>query len=321
MGFSIIRKTLAAAVMVAVTGTAAVSQASWPTQPVMLTVAFAAGGVTDGIARQLAVDMAKRLGGEVIVENKGGAGGNIAGQFVARAKPDGYTLLFASSGPAAINKLIYPKMPYDPEKDLEPIVLVGIIPQIIVAKKTLPVENLREFVEYAKANPGKLAVGNSGMGTSAHITAALFAQQTGIKVTHVPYRGTAPLTNDLMGGQVDAGFPGFFPQTTNLKMLAVTSDERLKALPDVPTVKETGVADTVSGLWVGIMGPAGMPKEAVTRINEAVNGYLKSEAAQKVADALGMSILGGTPEEMKSYMASEVERLRPIVEKAGISRD
>ena len=321
MGFSIIQKTLAAAVMVAVTGTAAVSQASWPTQPVMLTVAFAAGGVTDGIARQLAVDMAKRLGGEVIVENKGGAGGNIAGQFVARAKPDGYTLLFASSGPAAINKLIYPKMPYDPEKDLEPIVLVGIIPQIIVAKKTLPVENLREFVEYAKANPGKLAVGNSGMGTSAHITAALFAQQTGIKVTHVPYRGTAPLTNDLMGGQVDAGFPGFFPQTTNLKMLAVTSDERLKALPDVPTVKETGVADTVSGLWVGIMGPAGMPKEAVTRINEAVNGYLKSEAAQKVADALGMSILGGTPEEMKSYMASEVERLRPIVEKAGISRD
>jgi len=319
MMLSIIKKSLAVAGIVAVAGTAASAQPTWPTRPISLTVAFAAGGVTDGIARQLAFDMSKRLGQEVIVENRGGAGGNIAAQFVARSKPDGYTLLFASSGPAAINKLIYKKMPFDPDKDLEPIVLIGIIPQIIVTRKDLPASNLREFVEYAKTQPGKLTVGNSGVGTSAHITAVLFAQQTGIDVTHVPYRGTAPLTNDLMGGQVDVGMPGFFPQTTNLKMLAVTAAERLKALPDVPTVIETGVSDTVSGLWVGIMGPTGLPKEVVERVNAAVNAYLKSDDAKKMTDALGMSILGGTPEEMKAYMEKEVNRLGPIIEKAGIA--
>lgn len=295
------------------------ARADWPTRPITMTVAFAAGGVTDGIARAIAIEIGKKLGTDVVVENKGGAGGNIAAHGVARSAPDGYALLFASSGPAAINTLIYKNMQFDPTKDLAPVVLVGLIPQIIVAKPQLPVSTLKEFVDYAKARPGQVMIGNSGNGTSAHITAVLFAQQTGLKVTHVPYRGTAPLTNDLMGGQIDAGFPGFFPQTTLLKMLAVTSDKRLEALPSVPTVVETGVADTVSGLWTGLMVPAGTPRDVIDRINRIVNDYLKTDEAKELASRLGMTILAGSPEHMRDYMAAEIKRLAPIIKDAGIT--
>lgn len=317
MTWTLCRRPLVAFLVLLMSGIAA--HAQWPNRPITMTVAFAAGGVTDGIARKLAAELAKQLGQDVIVENKGGAGGNIAAHAVARSAPDGYSLLFASSGPAAINKLIYKNMSFDPATDLVPIVLVGLIPQVIVAKQALPVKTLKEFVEYAKARPGQLLIGNSGTGTSAHITAVLFAQQTGMQVTHVPYRGTAPLTNDLMGGQIDAGFPGFFPQTTSLKMLAVTSAERLEALPDIPTVRETGVADMVSGLWTGVMAPAGLPRDIVERINRIVNEFLKTKDARDLAARLGMRIMGGTPEEMRDYMAAEIRRLGPIIKEAGIS--
>lgn len=306
---------LTAAVLLA----GAPARADWPTRPITMTVAFAAGGVTDGIARAIAAELGKKLGQDVVVENKGGAGGNIAAHGVARAAPDGYALLFASSGPAAINTLIYKTMPFDPTKDLAPVVLVGLIPQIIVAKSQLPVSTLKEFVAYTRARPGQVLIGNSGNGTSAHITAVLFAQQTGLKVTHVPYRGTAPLTNDLMGGQIDAGFPGFFPQTTQLKMLAVTSAERLNALPNVPTVIETGVAETVSGLWTGLMAPAGTPRDVIERVNRIVNDYLTTDAARELATRLGMTILAGSPEQMRDYMAAEIKRLAPIIKEAGIT--
>jgi tripartite-type tricarboxylate transporter receptor subunit TctC len=297
------------------------AQAQWPTRPVTMTVAFPAGGVTDGLARKIAAELAKQLGKDIVVENKGGAGGNIAANSVARATPDGYTILFASSGPAAINKLTYKHMPYDPETDLVPVALIGLIPQIVVTRKDLPITTLKDLVDYAKARPGKLLVGNSGNGTSAHIAAVVFARQTGIEVTHVPYRGTAPLANDLMGGQIDAGLPGFFPQTTNLKMLAVTSPERLDALPDVPTVLETGVADTVFGLWTGLMAPANTPRPIIDRINKVVNDYLKTDDARQFSTLIGMRILGGTPEAMKDYIAAEIRRLGPIIKDAGISID
>jgi tripartite-type tricarboxylate transporter receptor subunit TctC len=233
--------------------------------------------------------------------------------------PDGYSLLFASSGPAAFNKLIYKNLQFDPMKDLTPVVLVGLIPQIIAVKPNLPVSNLKDFVDRAKADPGKLTVGNSGIGTTAHIAAVLFTQQTGMKVTHIPYRGSAPLMNDIMGGQIDSGFLGFFPQTSSLKMLAVTSSDRLEALPAVPTVRETGVADTVSGLWMGLLAPAGTPREIVERINGIVNRYLQSDDAKQLTTRMGMRILGGTPEQMREYMAAEIKRLEPIVKEAGIT--
>jgi tripartite-type tricarboxylate transporter receptor subunit TctC len=295
--------------------------AEWPDRPITMTVAFAAGGVTDGVARKIAIELGKALNQDVIVENKGGAGGGIAAMGTVRAAPDGNSLLFASSGPAALNKLIYKKLAYDPEKDLTPIVLVGFVPQVIIAKAALPVNNLREFVAYAKKNQGKMTFGNSGIGTTSQIAAVWFARQTGIEATHVAYRGTAPLVNDIMGGQIDAGFPGFFPQTSSMKLLAVTSDKRLEALPEVPTVIETGVADITSGLWFGLMGPANLPRPIVERINHVVNDYLKTTDAKTLARTLGMSIMGGSPEDMKALAAHEIERLRPIVTDAKISVD
>ncbi|MBN8936597.1 MAG: tripartite tricarboxylate transporter substrate binding protein [Rhizobiales bacterium] len=302
-------------------GAAVPAAAQWPTRPITLTVAFAAGGVTDGVARKIAIELGKKLSGDVVVENKGGAGGGLAAMAVIRSAADGYSLLFASSGPAALNKLIYKKLAYDPQKDLTPIVLVGFIPQVIAAKPTLPVNNLKEFVEYAKKHQGKMTFGNSGIGTTSQIAAAWFSHDTGIQATHVAYRGTAPLVNDVMGGQIDAGFPGFFPQTTSLKLLAVTSDKRIEALPDVPTVKETGVADLTSGLWFGLMGPANLPRPIVDRINKIVNDYLATDEAKTIARTLGMRILGGTPEDMRDLAANEIKRLRPIVEEAKISVD
>jgi tripartite-type tricarboxylate transporter receptor subunit TctC len=302
-------------------GAAVPAAAQWPTRPITLTVAFAAGGVTDGVARKITIELGKKLSGDVVVENKGGAGGGLAAMAVIRSAADGYSLLFASSGPAALNKLIYKKLAYDPQKDLTPIVLVGFIPQVIAAKPTLPVNNLKEFVEYAKKRQGKMTFGNSGIGTTSQIAAAWFSHDTGIQATHVAYRGTAPLVNDVMGGQIDAGFPGFFPQTTSLKLLAVTSDKRIEALPDVPTVKETGVADLTSGLWFGLMGPANLPRPIVDRINKIVNDYLATDEAKTIARTLGMRILGGTPEDMRDLAANEIKRLRPIVEEAKISVD
>jgi tripartite-type tricarboxylate transporter receptor subunit TctC len=302
-------------------GAAVPAAAQWPTRPITLTVAFAAGGVTDGVARKIAIELGKKLSGDVVVENKGGAGGGLAAMAVIRSAADGYSLLFASSGPAALNKLIYKKLAYDPQKDLTPIVLVGFIPQVIAAKPTLPVNNLKEFVEYAKKHQGKMTFGNSGIGTTSQIAAAWFSHDTGIQATHVAYRGTAPLVNDVMGGQIDAGFPGFFPQTTSLKLLAVTSDKRIEALPDVPTVKETGVADLTSGLWFGLMGPANLPRPIVDRINKIVNDYLATDEAKTIARTVGKRILGGTPEDMRDLAANEIKRLRPIVEEAKISVD
>jgi tripartite-type tricarboxylate transporter receptor subunit TctC len=301
--------------------TACPAAAQWPNRPITLTVAFAAGGVTDGVARKIAAELGKSLSQDIVVENKGGAGGGLAAMATVRAAPDGYSLLFASSGPAALNKLIYKKLAYDPEKDLTPIVLVGFIPQVIAAKPTLPVSNLKEFVEYSKKNQGKMTFGNSGIGTTSQIAAVWFARATGIEATHVAYRGTAPLVNDVMGGQIDAGFPGFFPQTTSLKILAVTSDKRIEALPDVPTVLETGLADLTSGLWFGLMGPANLPRPIVDRINQIVNDYLKTDDAKAIAKVLGMRIMGGTPEAMRDLAANEIKRLRPIVEEAKISVD
>jgi tripartite-type tricarboxylate transporter receptor subunit TctC len=297
------------------------AQAQWPDRTITMTVAFAAGGVTDGIARQIGMEIAKQVHQDVVIENRGGAGGNIAAYGVSRAAPDGYSLLFASSGPAAINKLIYKSMSYDPTTALAPVALVALIPQVIVAKNDLPVSTLKGFVDYAKAHPGRVTIGNAGIGTGGHISAVLFARQTGIQVTHVPYRGTAPLTNDLMSGQIDAGFPGFFPQTMSLKTLAVTSAERLDALPSVPTVRETGVADTASGVWYGLLAPAGTPRPVVDRINAIVNAYLKTDSARQLAARLGMRILGGTPEQMRDFIAAELQHLGPIIRDAGISVD
>jgi len=313
-----LRPILTSALLLIATSGLATASGAWPTRPVTLVVPFAAGGPADGAARIIANELSERLKHNVVVENRGGGGGNIGAAAVARAEPDGYTFLFTTSGPGAMNKLTYKSLPYDPQKDLTPVVLVATIPQLIVASPKLKPRTLRDLVSYAKSNPGTLNVGNPGPGTFGHIAAVLFAQRAGIEITHVPYRGVGPLITDLMGSQVDIGFAGYVPAISGMRALAVTSKERIKILPDVPTAIETGAADVVSGTWYGILAPAGTPRVAVDTINRVVNDFVKSERGKKLGDPAGMLMLGGTPEDMEAFIASELKLWEPVIRAAKI---
>jgi tripartite-type tricarboxylate transporter receptor subunit TctC len=293
----------------------------WPSRPVTMVVTFAAGGPSDGVARLLASEMSEKLGQRVLVENRGGAGGNIGAASVAKSPADGYTFLMVSSGPGAVNKLIYRSLPYDPLTDFAPVVLVAHIPTVILASRALPVQDLKGLVAYAKLHPGKLSVGNPGYGTGGHIAAVLFADKAGIEVAHVPYRGVAPMLTDLLGGQIQMGFAGFVPQILNMKAVAVTSAERAKVLPDVPTVREALGLDVVAGVWYGLLAPAGTPRNVIDKVNAIVNGYLKSERGQKASQSLGMEPLAGSPEDMGAVMARDIERLGPVIRGANIHVD
>jgi tripartite-type tricarboxylate transporter receptor subunit TctC len=286
-----------------------------------MVVTFAAGGPSDGVARLIANELGEKLGQRVLVENKGGAGGNIGAASVAKAPADGYTLLMVSSGPGAVNKLIYRSLPYDPLTDFAPVVLVAHIPTVILASRTLPTANLKELVAYAKSNPGKLSVGNPGYGTGGHIAAVLFADKTAIQLTHVPYRGVAPMLTDLLSGQIQMGFAGFVPQIANMKAVAVTAAKRAAVLPDVPTVREALGIDVVAGVWYGLLVPAGTPRGVIDKVNAVVNGFFKTERGQKASKLLGMEPAGGTPEDMGKVMADDIERLGPIIRAANIHVD
>src|SRR5947209_3048314 len=220
---------------------------TWPARPVTLVVPFPAGGNADVLARALAAELSEKLGQQFIVDNRTGAGGNIGGAAVAKAAPDGYTLMFGTPGPIATNRLMYKSLPYDPEKDLTPVVLVARSPLIIAAHPAFPAKDLNELIAYARANPGKVNAGNPGNGTLGHITSELLQQHAGIKMTHVPYRGTTPLTTDLLGGQIDIALDfmsTYLPLVKDGKVraLGVTSSERVGELPGAMTVREAGFA-------------------------------------------------------------------------------
>jgi tripartite-type tricarboxylate transporter receptor subunit TctC len=296
-------KTLPLAAAVAAMLSSPAAAQSWPARPVTLVVPFAAGGSTDGVARVIAKELGDKLGQNFLVENRGGAAGNVAGAAVAKAPPDGYTLLLATTGPAAVNKLLYKSLSFDPGKDFTPIVLIGIVPQAIVVAPRMPVSTLKELIDYAKARPGKLNFGNSGVGTMAHISAVSLARATGIEVTHVTYRGGAQAMTDVIGGQIDVSFPAYVPSV---------------AAPNVPTVRETGVADIVAGSWFCIVAPAGVSGDVVQKINKVVNDFLKSKRAIDLFNDLGVTSLGGSPDDLKKYMAEETARWAPIVKAAHI---
>ena len=311
------RILIATAIAASISGPAAADD-GWPSRPLTFVVPFAAGGPTDGAARIIAKELSERLKQSVVVENRGGGGGNIGAAAVAKAEPDGYTFLFTSPGPGAMNKLTYKSLPYDPQSDLTPVILVTTIPQLIVASPKLKATSLKELVAFAKANPGKLNVGNPGPGTMGHIAAVLFARRTGIEITHVPYRGVGPLVTDLMGGQVDLGFAGYVPAIGSMKALAVTAEQRIEIMPEVPTVIETGIANIVSGTWYGIVAPAGTPRKAIDQVNRIVDDFVKSERGKRLGDPAGMLMLGGSPEDMEAFIAAELKLLEPVIDAAKI---
>lgn len=296
----------------------------WPSRPVTVILPFAAGGGTDLLARALAQDLGERFGQQFVVDNRAGAGGNLGAGAVAKAAPDGYTILFGTPGPLANNKLMYKDLSFDPEQAFMPIVLIAKSPLIIAAKASLPVKDLKELTAYAKANAGKLNVGIPGNGTLGHITSVLVQKELGISMTNVPYRGTALVVNDLLGGQVDLAMdfmPSYVPlvREGKIRALAVTTTQRSSDLPDVETVQDAGFRGFEATAWYALAAPAGTPNEIIDKLNAATNAFLKSPKGQDVLAKLGMQAVGGAATELKAFIASELQKWGPVVKEANIS--
>ena len=296
---------------------------TWPSRPVTLVVPFAAGVTGDIVARGLAQYLGDALGQPFVVENRGGAGGNLGGNIVAKAAPDGYTLLLSTTGPASLNKLTYRNMPYDPQRDLAPIVLFGKAPVIITARNSLPAQTLKEFVDYAKQNPGKITAGYPGNGTQGHITGELLQQRAGISFAQTQYRGSPAIIADILGEHIDIGMDSLAPyvaliQDKKLRGLAIAGAKRWRLLPDVPTVGESGFSGLEAAVWYALLAPTGTAPEIIAKLNAAGNAYLKTKAAEELFERLGIEAAGGTPEELKAFVAAEMERWSPIIKAAKI---
>lgn len=300
----------------------ATAQDAWPSRTITMVVPFPAGGNADLIAREIAQALTEKLGKAVIVENKAGAGGNIGAASVAKAKPDGYTLLFSTPAPLALNKLMYKTMPFDPEQDFSPIVLVAKSPLIIVGKSG-GVSTLKDLIAIAKANPGKLNMGHPGNGTLGHITLVFLQKIAGVKIAEIPYRGTTPLMTDLLGGQIDGAIDfmtTYVPMVKSDKVnpLAVTTTVRSSQLPAVPTAAEAGLAGFDASAWYAVVAPKGTPDNVVTTINKTVNEWLASDRGKKTLEINGMDGSGGTPADLNAFIAGELAKWGPLIKAANI---
>ncbi len=296
----------------------------WPDRPVTMIVPFPAGGPADIVARAVANALSETFGKQFVIDNRAGAGGNIGGAVVAKAAPDGYTLLFTTPAPVALNKFMYKSLPYDPARDFTPVVLVAKSPLIVAAKLDFPAKTLGELIAYAKQNPGKVNAGHPGNGTLGHITSELIQQFAGIKMTDVPYRGTTPLMTDLLAGQIDVAMdfmPTYVPLVAAHKIgaLAVTTSQRTAQLPDVPTVREAGYKGFEATAWYAIAAPTGTPKDIVNKVNAAVNALLKSDKGKTFLEQNTMQGVGGSPEDLKAFIAAELAKWGPVIEAAKIS--
>ena len=301
------------------------SAQAWPSKPIRLIVNFPPGGAADQIARAISVPLQDALGQTVVVDNRGGAGGNIGGDLLAKSAPDGYTLLLTSGGLVSINPAIYPKMPFDPSKDIIPVAAAARVLVFLEVKPTLPVNDVRGFIAYIKANPGKLTYGTPGSGSSPHLAGEMFKDMTQSFAVHVPYRGAAPAMQDLLGGQVDFMFdPGIGlnqVRAGKLKLLAVGSPKRSALFPDVPTLDEVGLkgfdADTVFGFYA----PAGMPADIVTRLNREINKILGTQAVKDRIAALGGEVAPMTPAEFAAKAQADTARFGKLIRERRIVGD
>jgi tripartite-type tricarboxylate transporter receptor subunit TctC len=312
------------AIAIAVAGVGHAFAQNWPARTITLVVPFTSGTTSDVVARALDNHVAKAIGGTIVVDNRGGAGGNIGAAMVAKAKPDGYALLLATTGPAATNKLMYKTLSFDPQTDFAPIVLVGKSPVIIVAGPDAPVKSMRELIDYARANPDTLTAGYPGNGTLGHITGVLLQQKAGIKLTGTQYRGSTPIITDLLGGHINIAMDSmaaYVPQVKQgkLRALAMAGARRWSGLPEVPTVSESGVPGFEASVWYALLAPMGTPPAIIAKLNAATNDYLKTPQAEEVFANLGIERAGGTPEELKAFIDSEVAKWDPIVKAANIS--
>lgn len=297
-------------------------RAAYPDRPIKLLVPFAAGGATDVIGRAVAQAMSRNMGQQIVIDNRPGAGGIIAGTAAASSPPDGHTLLLGSIGMLAIGPNLRHDTPYDVATSFVPISLLSATPNIIVAHPSLKVDTLRELIDLAKANPGKIAYGSSGLATSTHLSGELFQVMAGIKLIHVPYKGGAQALADLRAGQIPLMFDTMSAVSTikagQLKALAITSSKRSPLLPDVPTVEEAGLPGYHTNSWNGLMAPAGTPREVVLRLNQEVLKALAQPEVRQVLTADGSEVVGSTPEEFSHTIAEETQRWGKLIRDTGI---
>ena len=299
--------------------------ADFPAKPITLVVPFAPGGPTDAMARTLAA--AVRIGQPVIVENRAGAGGNLGAEAVARAAADGHTVLFGTSGPLAINVSLYKKIGYDPVKSFAPVMQIGHLPNVLVVHPGIPAKNVKELIAYGKANPGKLSYASSGNGASSHLAGVLFNNLAGTDFAHIPYKGTGPALNDLLGGQVAMTFTDVLTalphiKSGKLRALGVTTKERSQALPEVPTIAEQGTAGFDVSVFFGLVVPAGTPKDVIDRLNQGFAEALKQPEVRKTLLAQGLEFAPSTsPEQLGSFIQAEVVKWRGVVKSSGAEID
>ena len=315
----------AIAALLAVFAQNAFAQA-YPTHSIRLVVPFPAGGTTDILARAAAQKLSESLGQAVVVDNRPGAAGNIGADLVAKSAPDGYTLLMGTVGTHAINPGLYAKMPYDHVKDFVPVVLVAGVPNVLAVYPAFPVNSVAELIALAKSKPGTINFASSGSGTSIHMSGELFKSMAGVDMTHVPYKGSAPALTDLMGGQVQIMFdnlPSALPliKAGKLRAIAVTSLKRAPALPDVPTISESGLPGFEASSWFGVLAPAGTPAPIVAKINADVNKWLQSPEAREQMLAQGANAAGGTPEQFAAHIRAETEKWAKVVKASGAKAD
>lgn len=312
----------AAALLLAAFATAASAQI-WPTaKPITLVVPFPAGGTTDVLARALADRLGTALGQTVIVESKPGAGATLGADYVAKSKPDGYTLLMGAIH-HTIAPAVFKKVPYDLEKDFAPVTTVALVPNVLVVNASNPAKNVADLVAQAKAKPNQLNYGSNGNGTAQHLIGTQFENLNGVQITHIPYKGSGPLTTDLIGGQVTMSFDTVTPvlphiKAGRLKALAVTTGKRSSALPDVPTLAEAGLKGFDIGTWFGVLAPVATPKDIVARLNLEAVKIIQSPDFRKRMEEIGAEPIGNTPEQMGKQIHDDVEKFARLVKDAKV---
>jgi tripartite-type tricarboxylate transporter receptor subunit TctC len=298
---------------------------TFPDRTITLVVPFAAGGSTDLVARLVAANMSTTLGQQVIVENVGGAGGNLGAERVARADPDGYTILMGTVATHALNPLMLKVKPYDPVDDFAPISLLVVVPNVLVVNPQLPVNNVKDLIQLLKENPGKYSYASSGNGTPLHLSGELFKSMAGVSMEHIPYKGAGPALNDLLGNQISIMFDNLPSSSAHikagsLKALGVTTKDRAPSFPDIPTVGET-VPGYETYTWNALFAPAGTPPEVVSRLNEAANTALANPSVISRMKDFSATIVGSTPDQLASHVKAEIQKWEPVVKSTGVTQD
>lgn len=323
------RRTVLAMLVTATLGTTLMSGAhaqDFPTKPITIVVPFSAGGTTDILARIVAHSLQAELKQPIVVDNRAGAAGNIGAQAVARAQPDGYTLLLGTVGTHAINAALYKKLGFDPVKDFAPLTRVANVPNLLVTNPEQPYKTVQELIAYAKANPGKVNFGSSGAGTSIHLSGELFKSMAGVDIQHVPYKGSAPALSDLLGNQIGIMFDNMpssisHVRSGRLRPLAVTTAKRSPELPDVPTVAESGVPGYEATSWFGMFAPANTPAPVLARLHGALIKVLSDPAVVKRIGEQGAEPVTETPEQFAAFIAAESKKWGEVVKQSGASVD